>query len=61
MQAIREYAVIKNGQIVLNLPEYLEQLEVEVIILDIIRNKDHILHFSSSDSAPAQESGPRAG
>ena len=33
MQAIREYAVIKNGQIVLNLPEYLEQLEVEVIIL----------------------------
>ena len=33
MQAIREYAVVKNGQLVLNLPEYFEQSEVEVIVL----------------------------
>jgi antitoxin component of MazEF toxin-antitoxin module len=33
IQAIREYTVVKNGQIVLNMPEYFEELEVEVIIL----------------------------
>lgn len=33
MQAIREYAVVRNGQLILNLPEYFEQSEVEVIIL----------------------------
>ncbi|HHC24241.1 MAG TPA: hypothetical protein ENK58_02325 [Desulfobacterales bacterium] len=33
MQAIREYAVVKNGQLVLNLPRYFEQSEVEVIVL----------------------------
>ncbi len=33
MQAIREYAVVKNGRLLLNLPEYFEQSEVEVIIL----------------------------
>jgi len=27
MQAIREYAVVRNGQLVLNLPEYFEQSE----------------------------------
>jgi len=33
MHAIREYTVVKNGQIVLNIPEYSEHLEVEVIVL----------------------------
>jgi len=33
MQAIREYAVVRNGQVVLNLPEYFDQSEVEVIVL----------------------------
>lgn len=37
MQAIREYAVVRNRQIVLNLPEYFEESEVEVIILPICR------------------------
>ena len=31
MQAIREYAVVKNGQPVLNLPKYFEQVEVIVL------------------------------
>ncbi|MDM8525033.1 hypothetical protein QUF80_16810 [Desulfococcaceae bacterium HSG8] len=30
---IRKYTVVKNGQLVLNLPEYFEQSEVEVIVL----------------------------
>ncbi|OQY59122.1 MAG: hypothetical protein B6245_08230 [Desulfobacteraceae bacterium 4572_88] len=33
MQAIREYAIVRNQQIVLDLPEDFEQMEVEVIIL----------------------------
>jgi hypothetical protein len=33
MIAIREYAVVKNGRIVLKLPESFEQMEVEVIVL----------------------------
>ena len=33
MQAIRKYAVVRNGQIVLNMPEYFERSEVEIIIL----------------------------
>ena len=33
MQAIRKYAVVRNGQLVLNLPEYSEHSELEVIIL----------------------------
>ncbi len=33
MIAIREYAVVKNGRIVLNLPESFDQMEVEVIVL----------------------------
>ena len=33
MQAIREYAVVRNGQVVLNLPEYFELSEVEIIVL----------------------------
>ncbi len=37
MQAIREYAVVKNRQLVLNLPEYFEESEVEVIVLPICR------------------------
>ena len=30
---MREYAIVRNGQLVLNLPEYFEQSEVEVIVL----------------------------
>ncbi len=33
MQAIREYAVVRNGQLVLDISEYFEYMEVEVIIL----------------------------
>ncbi len=39
MQAIRKHAVVRNGQLVLNLPEYSEQSEVEVIILSINATK----------------------
>jgi len=33
MQAIREYAVVKNGQLLLNLPKHFKYSEVEVIVL----------------------------
>ena len=33
MQAIREYAVVRDGQVVLNLPSHFSFSEVEVIVL----------------------------
>jgi hypothetical protein len=35
MEAIREFTIVKNGKVEIDLPEYLENEEVEVLVLPL--------------------------
>jgi hypothetical protein len=55
MEAIREFSIVKNGKVEIDLPEYLENEEVEVLVLPL-RTTEEDLSFLEADIAMGRKS-----